>query len=188
MGVKDLISPALKVEILLPDKSLWVFDRAKTLSVEGMTTASGMDEKILKLVKAKQLIPKFKPQMYRTFFGIREKLVVYTPDYLNYYPLDTYFEAEKFGIKPEDYNHRFMKGLLKSNLVTRYKREEWWRTYMPLIFITVLIVAAAVYQKAAIAEQRQIAEILRGVRDSAEASGIMRATQEGLAPSPGPTP
>lgn len=164
----DRIVPKIrKVEILLPDKSLWVTDKAKDIPIEGMMSELKLEEKIMILTKSKQLIPKFKPQRYKTFLGLKEKFLLYTPDYVNYLPLNTSFKDNEFGVEPENYNHRLMKGLLKTHQITRFKKDKWWEQYMPIIFIVMLIVASTVYIRASLTEMKEITEIWQNIQEGA---------------------
>ena len=171
MGIAKIIRVILPkmvaVDILQPNKSIWARDKAKIIAIKGMRSETGGEETLMLLVKAKQIIPKFKPELYRTTFGIKEKIMLYTPDNINYYPLSTYFKDADFKIKPEPYSHRFMVNSVKSFQDLRWNDETFWKQYMPIIAVVLIMVGLAVYVKSTYTVQKEILEIWKDLHGAA---------------------
>ena len=99
--------------------------------------------------------------------------------------LHTELKDDEFKLVAEDYNHSFLKGLVTTHIVTRFKKENLWKEYLPIITVVILIIATAVWQKAVLSEQQALAVIW----EKAQQSATIAAAQASGTPLPlPPTP
>ena len=142
--INKLFPKSIAVRILDPDKSHWELDRAKSVPIEGLEGEVGGLQRLYMLQKARKVIIKFKPQLIKTMLGFKEELALYF-DGQDYHPLDIKFENKVFKIRPVQWSHRFMIGVLKTHMMSRYKDQKFWEKFFPIIIFIICMIITMVY-------------------------------------------
>lgn len=186
--IKTLFPKSIAVRILDPDKSHWELDRARSIPIDGLEGEVGGLERLFILQKVKKVIIKFKPQLIKTMFGFKEELALYF-DGQDYHPLDISFDNKVFGIKPVQWSHRFMVGVLKTHMMSRYKDQKFWEKFFPLIVFIICMILTMVYFKGVIGAIGEMGDSVGEKIGEAIIQSYQRIAESNLPTSaPKPTP